>query len=52
MADEKELAKHDCHNGQGGGTKENSGNKGTVPDKQRQQKSPPIFTGFRMAIVA
>ena len=28
MADGKELAKYDCHNGQGGGTKEDSGNNG------------------------
>ena len=30
MADGKELAKHDCHNGRGGGTKGNGGNKGRM----------------------
>ena len=34
MADGKELAKHDCHNGQGGGTKENNGNKDKMEAEQ------------------
>ena len=35
MADGKELAKHNCHNGQGGGIKENSGNKDGTGGKIR-----------------